>query len=86
MSTYSALDTFLNDKLYPAVYDRLDKIFPELGFVRKSADQWQATNRDHMKQRFGVRPDRVMAYENTKHGVTIHGKEFIPWLDYVHNF
>jgi len=83
----TTLDTFLSHKLYPAMYNSLDQIFPEFRFERKSSgkQRWESTNREYTKQKFSARPDRVIAYENSKFGFKIHGGPYIPWLAYVHN-
>jgi len=38
------LGAFLKEKVYPAVFERLDVAFPEFGWVRRG-NKWEATER-----------------------------------------
>jgi replicative DNA helicase len=79
----SDLSFFLEDELYPALWERLDTAFPEFGFVLRG-DHWQATNETATRALSGApRPDRVWAYRDTPFGIKIHGGAFVPWLEYA---
>ena len=85
MNDYSHSDTlkdFLDDEVYPSLYRCLNSAFPEFGFIRKG-NHWESSNREYTKGTWGVRPDRVMAYENTPFGFVVHGDTFITWLSYI---
>ena len=69
-------------EIVPAIYEHPDSVFPDAGWKRV-AGGWQATNREFSKARFGARPDRVMVYENSKHGLTVHGAGFATWISLI---
>ena len=71
---------FLDQEVYPALFDRLDAAFPEFGW-RRNGSRWIATNAAHTWGLQGrPRPDRVNAYENTPFGFVVHGSAFTSWL------
>ncbi|NSW58594.1 MAG: toprim domain-containing protein [Armatimonadetes bacterium] len=79
----SDLSFFLDEELYPALWERLDSAFPEFGFVLRG-DHWQATHETATRALPGApRPDRVWAYRDTPFGIKIHGGGFVPWLEYA---
>ena len=71
---------FYETAVLPAVFDRLDQVFPELGFARKGKG-WTATNEDTTKAHWGARPDRVIC--NQPGGFWIHGAGRVSWLEYL---
>ena len=82
MSARSSLDDFLDRELYPALNKRLDSAFPELGFKRKGS-HWEATNENAVRSAFGARAERLYAYDNSPHGMTVQGGGFVRFLDYI---
>ena len=78
----SALDDFLDHELYPALNKRLDSAFPELGFKRKG-NHWEATSENGVRSAFGARAERLYAYDNSPHGMTVQGGAFVRFLDYI---
>jgi Toprim domain/DNA primase catalytic core, N-terminal domain len=78
------LDDFLDDTLYPALFERLNTAFPEFGFVRRG-DSWVATifpgNFPYPVEH--KNPDRLVVYRNSPHWIKIHGHSGLRWLDYV---
>jgi len=75
------LSSFLDDAVYPSLFDRLDLAFPEFGWKRNRKGGWTATNRDTTKRVVDARPDRVVC--NQPVGFYVHGGDAIRWLDYV---
>jgi hypothetical protein len=79
-------DNLLDDKVYPALFDRLDTAFPEFRF-KKNGDAWVATvwpsifpyTVDHK------RADRLMVYPDNKHRIKVHGHSIIRFLEYVNS-
>lgn len=71
---------FLEGHVFPAVFDHLDRVFPELGLVRKGRG-WEATNRETTKDRFGARAARVVC--NRPGGFLVHGGGNVRWLAYL---
>lgn len=61
---------YLDDAILPALFEGLDHAFPEFGWVR-TADGWEATNREFTKAKFGVRADRVIC--KRPHGFFVYG-------------
>lgn len=82
MSSRSSLDDFLDRDLYPTLNKRLDSAFPELGFKRKGS-HWEATNENAVRSAFGARAERLYAYDNSPHGMTVQGGGFVRFLDYI---
>ena len=77
------LGDFLDQEIYPALFDRLDTAFPEFGW-RRNGSRWIATNDAHARSLQGApRPDRVNAYENTPFGFVVHGSAFTSWPQYL---
>lgn len=78
------LGEFLDQDVYPALYQRLDSAFPEFGW-RQGTGHWTATSwpagfpcaveHEH--------PDRLMVYEDRPYWVKVHGHEGVRWLEYV---
>ena len=76
------LGEFLEQEVYPALFERLDAAFPDFGWQRKG-NRWEATA-EHTRTLAGSpRPDRVQAYDNTPFGFQIQGGDFVRWLNYV---
>lgn len=71
---------FLEGHVFPAVFDHLGQVFPELGLVRKGRG-WEATNRETTKDRFGARAGRVVC--NRPGGFLVHGAGAVSWLAYL---
>ena len=66
------LGEFLEQEVYPALFERLDAAFPDFGWQRKG-NRWEATA-EHTRTLAGSpRPDRVQAYDNTPFGFQIQG-------------
>jgi DNA primase len=74
------LVAFLEEAVLPALYDRLDSVFPEFGW-RRDREGWVATNRDHTKGLTGARPERVVCHIPS--GFLVHGGDSTTWLSYV---
>ena len=75
-----SLVAYLEEVVQPALFEKLDAAFPEFGWRRTSAG-WVATNRSFTKERFGVRPDRVICHR--PFGFLIHGGRGHTWCAYV---
>src|SRR5262249_50204537 len=78
------LGTCLAEKVYPALFGRLDSAFPEFGFV-KHGDSWEATRWPAgfpytVEQK---RPDRLMVYPDRPWWIKVHGHTGLRFLDYV---
>ena len=81
---WTDLSAYLEEKVYPALYDRLDSAFPEFSF-RSSGDKKVATNFpadlpytvEHHKA------DRLVCYAGRPWQFMIHGHQPMRWLDYV---
>lgn len=72
---------FLNEVVYPALFERLDEAFPAFGW-RRSARGWTATNRETTKTLPGEpRPERVVC--NQPFGFLVHGGRPTSWTAYV---
>lgn len=76
-----SLVKYLEEVVQPALFEKLDAAFPEFGWRRTPAG-WVATNRAFTKERFGVRPDRVICHR--PFGFLIHGDRAQTWCAYVH--
>lgn len=73
---------FYEGHVLPAVFGSLDRVFPELGLVRKDGG-WIAGNTGETKARFGARADRVVC--NRAGGFLVHGQGPVSWLAYLNN-
>jgi hypothetical protein len=79
----SDLGDFLERSVYPALFDRLDRAFPEYRFRRKG-NRWEASTADATRSLPGSpRPDRVNCYVNRPWGLVIQGGGFVRLLDLV---
>ena len=76
------LGDFLDHEVYPALFDRLDRAFPEYGFYRRGK-HWQATADASRALPGSPRPDRVCCYENRPWCLVIHGRNPVRLLDLV---
>jgi len=76
-----SLVEYLQEVVQPVLFEKLDAAFPEFGW-RRTAAGWVATNRAFTKERFGVRPDRVICHR--PFGFLIHGERAQTWCAYVH--
>jgi len=76
-----SLVDYLEEVVQPALFEKLDAAFPDFGW-RRTAAGWVATNRAFTKERFGVRPDRVICHR--PFGFLIHGERPQTWCAYVH--
>lgn len=80
------LDRWLQNELYPELWNKLPQIFPEFGFISKNS-HFQATNKNTTKLLPGQpRPDRVCVYPKSAFGFQIHGESFITWISYLNSF
>ena len=84
MATRADID--LNDHLdrvvYPALHTRLAAAFPEFRWKR-SGTAWVATVCPDGFPAGDVRPDRITAYANARHGLKVQGGEFVRFLTLV---
>lgn len=78
------LGDLLDEKVYPALFERLDSAFPEYGW-RKSGDKWTATSwpADFPFPVQHENPDRLMVYRNRPWWVKVHGHEGVRFLELV---
>jgi DNA primase len=72
----------LDREVYPVLFDRLDRAFPEYGFRRK-AKHWEATADATRVLPGSPRPERVCCYVNRPWGLVIQGGSFVRFLDLV---
>ena len=77
----ASIVAYLERVVQPALFEKLDAAFPEFGW-RRTRSGWVATNRAFTKERFGVRPDRVICHR--PFGFLIHGGSARTWCAYVH--
>ncbi len=82
MDRQTGLVDFLALEVCPALFDRLDRAFPEFGWTRTGRG-WKATNREYTKATFGVRPDRVVC--NRSLGFLVYGQGTTNWISYISN-
>lgn len=74
---------FYDQDVIPALYERLDSAFPELGF-KWYQNHWRATKKNGASQLPGApRPDRIYVYQNRSHGMLVQGGSFISWTSYL---
>jgi len=78
------LNLFLDEVIYPALFDRLPSAFPFFGW-RKSGSAWVATSwpADFPEPVEDPRPDRLMVYPDRPHWVKVHGHAGVRFLDLV---
>lgn len=70
----------LDGVLYPALFECLDRAFPEFGWVRDSKG-WKATNDQATKSTIGAGKRRTVCHRPM--GFYAHGAGFKTWIDYV---
>lgn len=78
------LSAYLDRKVYPALYERLDSALPEFGWWKRPSS-WVATKwpegfpveADHKKA------DRLQVYFNAPHCVRVHGRESVRLLNLI---
>jgi DNA primase len=80
------LDNYLSQRVYPALFERLDIAFPEFGFERRG-NHWVAR---HWPLRFPYkveheRPDRLMVYADRPYWIKVHGHSGVRFLDLVNS-
>jgi hypothetical protein len=82
--TRSRLNVFMDETVFPLLYDRLDEVFPEFSFV-KNGDHWEATVcPDALPEMLGTpRPDRIYCYQNAPWMFHIQGGESMSWYIYA---
>ena len=75
---------FYEQEVKPAVFESLDRVFPEFGWKRTTSGGWRATNREATKtSTFGdVRPGRVVCNRPGPGGFLVHGGPMVDWLEY----
>lgn len=73
------LSDYLDEKVYPALFERLDSAFPKYGFARRGR-YWQATADATRDLPGSPRPDRVYCYDNRPWGLVVQGGEFVRLL------
>ena len=71
---------FYERELSPLVFEQLDRVFPEFGFVR-DARGWRATNDGATRSVFAARADRVVCHRPG--GFLVFGAEPVRWLALV---
>jgi len=71
---------FLGLVVCPALFERLDRAFPEFGWTRTDRG-WKATDREFTKATYGVRPELVVC--TRPFGFTVYGKGTTSWTTYV---
>lgn len=78
------LGAYLDEVVYPALFDRLPPAFPSFGW-RKSGSAWVATNwpADFPEPAEDPRPDRLMVYPDRPYWVKVHGHAGVRFLDLV---
>jgi hypothetical protein len=76
------LGEFLDHEVYPALFDRLDRAFPEYGFQRRGK-HWEATAEATRALPGSPRPDRVCCYGNRPWCLVVHGGNPVRLLDLV---
>ena len=76
------LGDFLDHEVYPVLFDRLDRAFPEYGFYRW-AEHWVATTDATRALPGSPRPERVYCYSNRPWCLVIHGGNPVRLLDLV---
>jgi hypothetical protein len=80
------LDTYLAEKVYPALFECLDSAFPEFGWERRGG-HWTAT-RWPSGFPYSVdneTPDRLMVYRDRPYWIKVHGHEEVRFLDLVNH-
>src|SRR5262249_50138827 len=73
---------FYTDTVLPALAERLDSAFPDVGWPR-DARGWIASNEETTHRLFGVRAARVVAHGRAPSGFLIHGAEPVAWTAYL---
>ena len=73
---------FYTETVLPALAQRLDQAFPEIGWQRDPRG-WIATNEEFTHARLGVRAERVVAHGPAPRGFLIHGGEAMLWTAYL---
>ena len=68
---------FYERELSPVVFERLDEVFPEFGFVR-DARGWRATNDEATRRVFAARAERVVCHRPG--GFLVFGAQPVRWL------
>jgi hypothetical protein len=78
------LDAYLSDRVYPALFDRLDLAFTEFNF-KKAGKAWEATSwpADFPMAVCHQRPDRLMVYRDRPWWIKVHGHDGVRFLDLV---
>ena len=78
------LGTYLDEVVYPSLFDRLDSAFPEFGW-KTTGQNWTATlwPPDFSYPVNDERPDRLVVYSNRPHWIKVHGHTGMRFLDYV---
>ena len=71
------LARWYKEDLLPAVFDRLNSVFPDFGWVKDGAKGWKAT----LPAVPDVRPDRVVC--RLPRGFYVHGEGDRQWLAYL---
>lgn len=70
----------LDGVLYPALFECLDRAFPEFGWVQDSKG-WKATNDQATKHSLGASKRRTICHRPM--GFYAHGAGFKTWIEYV---
>jgi DNA primase len=76
------LGEFLDHEVYPALFDRLDRAFPEYGFQRRG-NHWVASAEATRALPGSPRLDRVYCYSNRPWCLVIQGGNPVRFLDLV---
>src|SRR4030095_12258271 len=78
------LGSFLDEEVYPALFERLDAAFPAFHWVQKG-EHWVATSwpPDFPYPVSDRHPDRLMVYPDRPWWIKVHGHSGVRFLDYV---
>lgn len=82
------LGEFLDEEIYPALFKKMDKAFPDYGWEWTEGPEsasWTATSwpADFPFKVNGERPDRLRVYPDRPYWIKIHGHSGIRFLDLV---
>lgn len=78
------LDSYLSQRVYPALFDRLDSVFPEFGWTLRgghwTASKWPPSFPYPVEHE---NPDRLNVYPDRPYWIKVHGHTGVRFLDYV---
>ena len=90
------LGVYLDEVVYPALFDRLPYAFPAFGWVKKGGNVWEATRwpADFPEAVGDKRPERLRVYKTqvkegrtleARHRIKVHGHGVVRFLDLVNH-